>query len=288
MPAPHSPFGATGFALELDGAAAGLPRSAAGGDAVAEVVVESAGPDGIQRKHLGAVRYTDIVLTCGIAMEKPFWSWLADTVAGKSSPRDGTLRMLDFDRKEREVATFTNALVTEIGLPALDAASKDTFLLTVRITAERVQRQRGSGASEAGTVKGGKQALVSNFRVSLDGLDLESVARVGPLTLRRPLAEETEIPDLELTLSEAGSASIVDWHRKFVIDGSNSEADEKSGSIALLDPALRETLLQVDLAGVGIFALERTTAAGGTDAISRITTRMYCEEMRLLPGKTKS
>lgn len=282
MPAPHSPVGATAFVLELDGATAGVPRSAAGGDAVADVVVEPAEPDGIRHKHLGAVRYTDIVLTCGTNMEKPFWSWLADTVAGKSSPREGAIRMLDFDRKEREVARFTNALVTEIGFPALDAASKDAFLLTVRITAERVQRQRGSGASEAGTVKS-KQAVVSNFRVSLDGLNLDNVARVGPLTLRRPLAEAAEIPDLELTLSEAGSESIVDWHRTFVIDGNNSERDEKSGSIALLDPALRETLLQVDLSGVGIFALARTAAAGGTDAISRITTRMYCEGMRLIP-----
>ena len=118
--------------------------------------------------------------------------------------------------------------------------------------------------------------------MSLDGLDLDSVARVGPLTLRRPLAAEAEIPDLELTLSEAGSASIADWHRTFVIDGDNGEKDEKSGSIALLDPALRDTLLQVDLSGVGIFALARTAAASGTDAISRITTRMYCEEMRLV------
>jgi len=284
VPGPRAPTGTTAFALELDGAAAGFPRSAAGGDAVGEVVVEPAGPDGIQRKHLGAVRYTDIVLSCGIDMEPSFWSWLADTVAGKSSPRGGALRILDFDRKERELVTFTNAVVTEIGFPALDGASKDAFQLTVRIAAESVERQRGSGASVTGSVKGVKQALVSNFRVSLDGLNLDRVARVGPLTLRRRLAEEAEIPDVELTLSQAGSDSIVDWHRAFVIEGRNSDADEKSGSIALLDPALRDTLLQVDLTGVGIFSLERTEAAGRTDAISRITTRMYCEEMRLVPA----
>ena len=62
--------------------------------------------------------------------------------------------MLDFDRKERERATFTDAVVTEIGFPALDAASKDAFVLTVRIAPERVERKGGSGASEAGTVKG--------------------------------------------------------------------------------------------------------------------------------------
>ena len=114
------------------------------------MVVEPAGPDGIQRKHLGAVRYTDIVLTCGIDMEKSFWSWLADTVAGKSSPRDGALRMLDFDRKERELATFTNAVVTEIGLPALDAASKDAFQLTVSTDRAPSFEAGSSGAFAAG------------------------------------------------------------------------------------------------------------------------------------------
>ena len=118
---------------------------------------------------------------------------------------------------------------------------------------------------------------MSNFSVSLDGLDLSRVAHVGPLTIR-----PQEIPNLELSLAEAGSESIVDWHRKFVIDGNNGDADEKAGSIALLDPALRDTLLQVNLTGVGIYSLERTTAAGGTDAISRLTARMYCEEMQLV------
>lgn len=283
VPGPRQPTGASRFVLELDGVAAGLPASAEGGDAVAEVVVEPAGPDGIQRKQLGAVHYTDIVLTCGIGMEKAFWNWLSDTVAGKSSPLDGALRILDFDGKERERATFTNALLTEISLPALDAASKDAFLLTVRITAEHVRRERGSGASEAGTVKG-KQAVGSNFSVSLEGLDLTRAARVGPLTLRRQVAEgRLEIPDLELTLAETGSESVVDWYRKFVIDGNGSKADEKSGSIALLDAARKDSLLQLDLTGVGIFALERIAAVGGTDAISRLRARMYCEEMRLVP-----
>ena len=276
MPGPRAPTGATRFALELEGKVVGLLASAAGGDAVGEVVVEPAGPDGIQRKHLGAVRYTDIVLACGIAMEEPFWTRLADTVAGKSSPLDGALRILDFDGKERERATFTNALITEIGFPKLDGASRDAFQLTVRITPEHVQRERGSGASMRPSTRG-KQALVSNFSVSLDGLDLSRVAHVGPLTIR-----PQEIPNLELSLAEAGSESLVDWHRKLVIDGNNSDADEKAGSIALLDPALRDTLLQVDLTGVGIYSLERTTAAGGTDAISRLTARMYCEEMQLV------
>ena len=261
--------------LELGGITAGSPDAAQGGDAVAEVVVSPAGPDGVQRKELGAVRYTDIVLRCGTGMEPPFWTWLSDTLTGKDPQRDGALRVLDFDRKEREAVTFTNALVTEVGFPALDAASRETFHVTVRIAAEHVERGRGSGAAFAAPV-GRKQALVSNFSVSLDGLDLKRVSRVGPLTVR-----PSEVPDLELTLAEGVGEPLVEWHREFVIDGKSSGAKEKSGSISLLDAGVKRTLLQLDLAGVGIFALERAAAAAGRDTLPQLTARMYCEELRL-------
>ncbi len=282
MPTPRGVTGATRFALELDGTPAGQPDSAQGGDAVGEVVVDPAGPDGIQRKHLEGLHYTDIVLTCGTGMEPAFWTWISDSFEGKYELRDGALRVLDFDRKERERVEFTNGLVTEIGFPAFDGASKDGFELTVRIVAEQVRRQRGDGATAAGSIKG-KQSLVSNFEVTLTGLDLKRANRVGPLTIRRdPTPGAWDVPDLELTLSEAGSESVVDWHKAFVIDGRNGDADEKSGSISLLEPAGKKSLLQIELAGVGIFALERE-AGSGRDTIAALTARMYCEQLRLVP-----
>jgi hypothetical protein len=299
MPGPRNPVGATRFALELDGAAAGQPVSAAGGDAIADVVVEPAGPDRIRRKHLGPVHYTDIALTCGIGMEKGFWTWLSDTLAGNGAARDGALSILDFDGKERERLAFTGALVTEISLPALDGASRDPVRLGVRISAEDVRHEAGSGASHKAGVKP-KQALASNFSVELADLDLKRVARVGPLTVRQEVAEESlgalahpvrtpvslDVSDLELTLSETGSKSVADWHRRFVVEGNSSDQDEKSGSIALLDPTLKTTLLRLDLAGVGIFALERVQAEAGGETASRLRARMYCEELRLVvPGK---
>lgn len=286
MPGPRNPSGATRFALELDGTVVGLPASAAGGDAVGEVVVEPSGVDGVRRKHLGAVRYTDIVLRCGVGMEKAFWSWLSDTLAGTGQPRDGALRLFGADGKERERATFTGALVTEIGWPALDGSSRDPFQLTVRIAPGHVERERGGGGNVPVSPKA-KQALASNFAVELGDLNLKRVARVAPLIVRRPVTEEAlgavEIPDLELTLAEVGSESVADWHRTFVVEGDNGQAREKAGSISLLDPAGKRTVLRLDLAGVGIFALERAPAASA-DAVARLTARMYCEEMRLAPG----
>ena len=98
---------------------------------------------------------------------------------GKNLRRSGVLRVLDFDSKERELVEFTDALVTEIGFPALDAASRDAFELTVRLSADTIRRGAGSGASALGSAGTKKRALVSNFSVSLDNLDLKRVSRIG-------------------------------------------------------------------------------------------------------------
>ena len=187
--------GATRFALELDGnARRACPTSAQGGDAVGEVVVDPAGPDGIQRKHLGAVHYTDIVLTCGIGMEPAFWTWLSDTLEGKNEPRDGALRVLDFDGKERERVEFTNGLVTEIGFPALDGASKDA------LRAHRPHRRRsrsGGSAAAARPPPAASRASRRSCRTSAcrsTGLDLKRASRVGPLTIRRDPTGAWEVP----------------------------------------------------------------------------------------------
>jgi hypothetical protein len=55
-------FAAGRFAFELDGTQAGWLESASGGDAEGEVVLEQPGADHVVRKHLGNVRYRDVVL----------------------------------------------------------------------------------------------------------------------------------------------------------------------------------------------------------------------------------
>jgi hypothetical protein len=51
----------------------------------------------------------------------------------------------DFDLRVRQRREFTNALITEVGFPALDAASKDAAHLTVRIKPEFSRLKRGAG-----------------------------------------------------------------------------------------------------------------------------------------------
>src|SRR5437868_2986400 len=69
-------FTAGKFALELDGVHAGWIFSAEGGQAVADVVTEKVGPDGIAHKHIANFKYDDIAITCGAGMSKAFFDWI--------------------------------------------------------------------------------------------------------------------------------------------------------------------------------------------------------------------
>ncbi|MDP3598886.1 MAG: hypothetical protein Q8S75_18020, partial [Nitrospirota bacterium] len=53
---------AVNLALELDGASAGFVQAVEGGNAFADVLVEAVGPDGIQRKRPGSVKFEDIII----------------------------------------------------------------------------------------------------------------------------------------------------------------------------------------------------------------------------------
>ena len=88
-----------------------------------------------------------------------------------------------------------------------------------------------------------------------------------------------------ITISTAGADSWVDWYEDFVLNGNSGAAAEREGSIRFLAPNLTDDLARVDLKGLGIYRLtfdedEERTA----DQVARLTARLYCEQMLLVPG----
>ena len=111
--------------LELSGSPAGQLVAIAGGDATADVVREMLGSDPVVHKHLGTVRYTDIELECSAVMERIFLDWIQDTLIHKFVTKNGAISFVDYDDEERSRLEFSNALLTSVGFPALDASAKD-------------------------------------------------------------------------------------------------------------------------------------------------------------------
>src|SRR5579883_3182804 len=138
------------FALDLDGASAGWIQSVEGGQASADVVVEKVGPDHIAKKHLAGVKYDDISISCGTGMSKAFYEWIKSSFDHNYQRKGGAVITCDYNYKELARMTWYNGLITEIGFPALDAASKDAAKMSIKVTPETTRVATGQGASVAG------------------------------------------------------------------------------------------------------------------------------------------
>src|SRR5689334_7936821 len=89
-------YSAAAFALEIDGAYAGTLDSFDGGDVVAEVI-ETPAAGGPTDKHIGTVRYDDIVVTSPMP-DGPLATWVTAFLEGRAPEHDGAVILLDLNR----------------------------------------------------------------------------------------------------------------------------------------------------------------------------------------------
>jgi len=284
------------FALELDGVAAGWVSEVDGGHAVADVVTTILGADHLQKKHIGNVKYEEISVTMDAGMSIDLYKWLQDWLLGKAARKSGSIIYLDREDHEVSRLNFSYALITEVGFPALDAASKDAAKMTIKLQPEYTRRVRGSGQSVKVPASKQKKWLTSNFRLKIDGLD-ESTARVNKieaLTIKQKVVEHpvgemrdyeqeataVEIPNLVITLAESEAWPLYDWHEDFVLRGNNHQDKEKSGTLEFLAIDQKEVLFALEFRHLGIFKVTPDKMEAGAEGIRRVKAEMYCEDIR--------
>jgi phage tail-like protein len=289
------------YGIELDGIKAGWVWSVEGGHATSEVVQEKVGSDAIIKKHIAGVKYEDISIQCGTGMSKAFYQWMKDSFDHKYTRKNGAIIAADFNYKEHSRLTFTNGLITEIGFPALDAASKDAAKMTIKFKPEITrQTQRTGGPSIVGQFEN-KQAvqkkwLPANFKLRIDGLDkgCSRVNKIEAITVKQKVSEHAvgemrdyeqepmhlEIPNLVITFPESHGDEFYKWHEDFVIKGNNGDEAEKGGTLEYLTPNLKEVLFTLTFQHLGIFKLTPEKVEAGSEQIRRLKAEMYCEDMK--------
>jgi hypothetical protein len=290
------------LALRLGDAAQGdltFLREVRGGTVVGEVTSSTSGNEHFARKHLDGTRNEEFQIEVGMAMTSRLFDWLADSWSPQPSSHDGAVLVCDHDYKIRLERGFMGALISEIGFPAFDAASKESGYLTVRFAPDSILQATSPGTKlTIGLSKGSKQKLwlTSNFRLQIDGLDCAKVSRVAPFAVQRPIEQVTsgagtgliagqvDFPSLRIDFSAASAPSWVDWHHDFVVLGNNGPDAERNGSLSLLAPDLTE-LARIDFAGLGIFRLTADSDADTSTAKTALmTAELYCEQMSLGAG----
>ncbi len=288
------------YALELDGVKIGWLSLAGGGGASGDVILEPTGPDRVVRKHLGGVKYNDIRLGIETGMSATVFQWIKAVLDRQPSRKSGAIISADVQHRERERLSFKDALIAEIGFPALDASSKDAGRIVLTLAPEFTKLTPTpshpviTGPTAAKTQK---KWLVANFRLQIDGLDTSKINRIEALTIKQKLVESAvgelrsvrkeattlEIPNLIVTLPVANGKTWVDWHQDFVINGNSSANKEKNGTLELLGSNLQDVLFTLTFRHLGITRLTRQMPASG-EGVARVKAEMYCEEIAFEPG----
>jgi hypothetical protein len=289
------------YAFELDAVQAGWLYSAEGGQATGDVVTEKIAVDHHAKKHISGIKYEDISVSMGTGMSKGVYNWIKQSFDHNYGRQNGAIITCNYNYKEMSRLTFYDALITEIGLPALDAASKDAAKLTLKMSPQYTRQQTsfGGGPSVAGgkykvDAKVQKKWLPANFRLKIDGLE-EACSRVNKIeaftvkqkTVPNAVGEmrdfevepaHLEVPNLVITTAESHAEALYKWHEEFVIKGNCGDEMEKGATIEYLTPNLKDVLFTLTLKHLGIFKLTPDKVEAGAEGIRRVKVEMYCEE----------
>ena len=277
MPAPRRTFAAVTLGLELDGVHVAWLSRAIGGEATGEVIVAPPTSADAQSKHLGAVRYEDIVVTCCAGIGAPLWDALQGVFKGDRAQHSGAVVAHGLDRGDSERLEFFDALVSAVEFPQLDGSSKD--VARVRVTFAPAQTRRRAGATPVASrvSRNSPSSLQSNFRVAIDGLDAAAskVSKVGALAVKQAPGG-LEVSNLVLTVPRSAAKLLESWHDEFVVNGAGTE---RTGTIELLAPNFKDVLLRMELGGLGIFRLAYDALESGTEQTPTATAFIYCERL---------
>lgn len=111
------------YLIELDGKPAGRFFSFSGGSAQAEVVTTMDSGNARQMKHIGNVRYQDIVVKCGTGMSQTFYKWVGSSFGGAVERTSGAIVKLDQNQKAVGRLEFRDAFVKQLTTPELKSGS---------------------------------------------------------------------------------------------------------------------------------------------------------------------
>lgn len=302
-------YGAGKYGLELENTKnAGWISSVEGGNAVADVITEKIGGDWLQKKHLGNVKYEEISFSCGTGMSKALYEWV-DTGFNQTNKdagrKDGAITFADYDYFELSRLEWKFGLMTELGMPALDAAGKDACKMSLKFAPEITRRVMGTKSKITNSypidAKKQKHWTNANFRLRIDGMDAacQKVNKIEALTIKQKVTENAvgeardyekeatsvEIPNLVITMAESHSEAFYQWHEDFVIKGHCGEDKEKGGTLEYLANDVTPNgggtvLFTLTFKNLGIFKIAPDKMEAGAEGIRRTKVEMYCEDIR--------
>jgi hypothetical protein len=232
----------------------------------------------------------------GLSMGQPVKDWIEASLGMNYMRKSGEIQAADFRRAVRDIRAFEDALITEIGFPALDGSSKESAYMALKFAPTRVRNKKGDGSAIAHlTDMEQKMWHPTDFRFTIDGYEqaCARVQKVEAITIQpsgvraqrdqvhvdRQQRHPVDVPRLKFTLLAADAEPFFAWDEDFVINGHNAGEAHKVGQLVYLDRTRQKDLLTLTLSGLGIFKLSAESPAHNGAKSGSVMVEMYCESV---------
>jgi phage tail-like protein len=293
-------FAAGRFAFGIDGEFAGFIKKVSGGTIKGEVVTHNLGTSNIQKKHLATISHEPLDIEISMGMGQNMWAWIKSSFDNGFVQKNCELQACNFNNQVMAVRSFSDAYISEVTIPALDGSNKDAGYFTIKLDPRIIRYEKGGGEIEQGKEEvSSKKWLCSNFSWDIDGLPCSRIAKTDSIkwtqkivkdevgAFREPTKEPAalECSNIKLTISMADIEKWAEWHRSFVIDGKCTDGDEKTGTLTLLGPDLKEDLMVLNFEHLGIISLEQEAVEANKEEVARFTVELYCEKITIIDYK---
>jgi hypothetical protein len=295
-------YSAAHFQLELgEKEMVGFLKSVEGGGYKAEHIVYQGGTAYPVYKQLGKMKLEDVKLQVGMAMSEVFYTWIEGFFTGDVIRKHGAIIAGDFHYKERARRNFFDALIAEIGFPALDASNKNPCYMNVTLSPERMEYVKGSGKELDRFVGNMAQKLwtASKFRLDIKGFEqsCRRCFKVDAFTVKNKIVDSPsgrlrypikvpgriEWPNISFSIPEADADPFIEHFVKHVVNGEPQEAMRRTGEIEFLDHQGIE-LAKLLLNGIDIASVVHDKSDAGSDEIKSVKIEIAVESMQFVYG----
>lgn len=171
----------------------------------------------------------------------------------------------------------------------------------VSISPEFTRSKPVSGKIDLGVYTAEQSAKwnVGGFDLSMNGLGSAPsyVTKISSLNLGISIANEESVsnvtnhkvptkisfPNITFSLPEMHADPFFKWFDDFVVNGNNSDRDEKNGSISFLGPAGGKPFFTLECENMGIVAIKTETQLR-TKSMAPVSITLYTERIRFRAG----
>ena len=293
------------FSLELDNlqAPVGFVTQIDGGTFRTDPVSAYRGTDQWVGKDPGKPKFDEFSIGIGMPNSVRLFNWVKSSIENRPERHSGALVGFDnfFNKRERSRRVFTDALISEITFPGLDAATASPANIILKIAPELLKYEQGYSTFNAQQARDEslkqKRWSTQNFGFRLDGFwggGTQRNARIESFTIKQSILENhlgnaltptkyggrVEYPNLVVTFGEGNMSDWYHWYE----DTLAGKITRRTGAITWLSADLRNELMRLTLDGVTLLNLEIERYEAGKEQIARAKATLAVEGMDLFAG----